>query len=57
MWKNDRPPLPEWIQDAYGIIVAHVNDPDEGLPRERAREVCVIVEVLPDCPGVPATRC
>lgn len=50
MWKDDRPPLPEWIQDAYEIIVAHVNDPDEGLPRERAREVLLARDEFADEP-------
>lgn len=50
MWKNDRPPLPEWIQNAYEIIVAHVDDPDEGLPRERARAILLAQDELADDP-------
>lgn len=51
MWKNDRQPLPEWIQDAYEIIVDHVDDPDEGLARERALDVLLAHELFEDEPG------
>lgn len=48
MWTPDRPPLPEWIQDVYETIVAHVDDPDEGLPRERARELLLAQDEFTD---------
>ena len=33
--------LPDWIEQAYEILAAHIADSDEGLSRRRAREVLV----------------
>lgn len=48
MWDSDRQGLPEWLQEAYEIIVDNVNEPAEGIPRERAIEVLLAHEDFPD---------
>lgn len=32
MWDPDRQSLANWIQDAYEIVVEHVDEPDESIP-------------------------
>lgn len=50
MWKDNRPPLPDWIQEAYEIIIPHIDDPDEGIPRDRAHEILLAHEEFPNEP-------
>ena len=40
--------LPEWIEQAYGILAARIADSDEGLSRRRAQEVLVGHENFPN---------
>lgn len=46
-----RQPLSDWIQEAYEIIVAHVDIPGENIPRERAHEILLAHEQFADEPG------
>ena len=38
MNRNDRPPLPPWINDAYERLAAEIRHRDGGLTTDRARE-------------------
>ena len=51
MWENDRQPLPDWIEDAYRILLGHIDDPREGIERERAHNVLIHAQEFPDQPG------
>jgi hypothetical protein len=31
--------MPEWIEQAYEILVSHIADTEEGISRERAQEL------------------
>ena len=38
MWSDDSRSVPDWIEEAYEIVVAHAEESDEPLTRERAHE-------------------
>ncbi|ELY93127.1 MULTISPECIES: hypothetical protein [Natrialba] len=53
---DPRPPLPEWILDAYDVICAHGTDPGnhegaQSVPREQAREILLSADELALEPG------
>ncbi len=50
MWENNRRPLPDWIEDAYSILLDHIDNPKEGIKRERAYELLLNAEEFPDEP-------
>lgn len=50
MWENDRRRLPDWIEDAYNILLGQIEDPRESIERERAYELLLNAEDFPDEP-------
>jgi hypothetical protein len=39
MWSNEPRPLPDWIEDAYQILLAQSTGPRDGFSHERAHEL------------------
>lgn len=50
MWNSDGQRLPDWIREAFELIVAHIDDPDKGLPRARALEILLAQAEFEDAP-------
>lgn len=51
MWSNEPRPLPDWIQEAYEILVSHSADQKEGFSHERAHELLLAHERFPNEPA------
>jgi hypothetical protein len=50
MWSNEPRPLPDWIQDAYEILLAQSTDRQEGFSHERAYDLLLGHSDFPDEP-------
>lgn len=51
MWSNELRPLPEWIQEAYEILVSGTADHTEGFSHDRAHDLLLAHEALPNEAG------
>jgi hypothetical protein len=51
MWSNEPRPLPDWIQDAYEILLSQTTSDQEGISHERAHELLLTHSDFPDEPA------
>lgn len=51
MGDTDPEPLPDWIEDAYGILAAHLTKRRKGISREQACELLLAEDDLEDEPA------
>ena len=51
MWSNEPRPLPDWIQDAYEILLSQISSDQEGISHERAQELLLTHGDFPDEPA------
>lgn len=51
MWSNDSRPLPEWIQEAYEILVSGTVDHTEGFSYNQAQDLLLAREAFPNEPA------
>lgn len=45
MFRDDRPPLPNWILDAYRQLATQIQSRDGGLPTEEAETILTTAEI------------
>ena len=41
MFRDERPPLPEWVLDAYSQLAERIRSRDGGLPIEEAKALLI----------------
>jgi len=51
MWSNEPRPLPDWIQEAYEILVSRPDVCHDGISHEGAQELLLANETFPDEPA------
>jgi len=51
MWSNEPRQLPEWIEEAYEILVSGTTARTEGFTHDRAQELLLAHEAFPNEPG------
>jgi hypothetical protein len=44
MYRDDRPPLSDWILDAYRTLASRINAREGGLSTDRAMEILITEE-------------
>lgn len=45
MFRDDRPPLPNWILDAYRQLATQIQSRDGGLPTKEAETILATAEI------------
>lgn len=51
MWPNESRSLPDWIEDAYQIIVSEASGQQTGLSKTQAQELLLAQEDFPNEPA------
>ncbi|MFC6893761.1 hypothetical protein [Halopenitus salinus] len=51
MWSNEPRTLPDWIEDAYQILVAGTPDQQPNLSHEQAQDLLLAAEEFPAEPA------
>jgi hypothetical protein len=51
MWSNEPRSLPDWLQEAYEILVAETADHTEGFSHDRAHDLLLAHEAFPNEPA------
>jgi len=51
MWSNEPRSLPDWIEDAYQILVSEMPDQQTPLSHDQAQDLLLAAEAFPDEPA------
>ena len=51
MWANDPRSLPDWIEDAYEILVPEIEDREGGISQEQAYDRLLAHDTFPSEPA------
>lgn len=51
MWDPKPGSLPDWIEYAYEVLAAHIDESNEGISRERAHELLLADDDFEDEPA------
>lgn len=51
MWSNEPRSLPDWIEDAYEILVSRTGERQGGIPRDQAHDLLLGHDAFPTEPA------
>jgi len=51
MWSNEPRSLPDWIEDAYQVLVSGTSDQQPNLSNDQAQTLLLAAEDFPDEPA------